>query len=181
MLSTAPENFSQVEEKANGVRRILWSALFASQCIYVIVAFVLRGQLADHPIIDPESEANLYSSLRLGFLCLAAVHLWLAGMIRNRGVGRPATHSAARPFQMPDAAWQRMSDDQRMALAGLKQRISTELAAWALSGAAGLYGIVLFIQFGRFDDLLYFIAVAAVGFILNRPQPISRHGISMSS
>jgi hypothetical protein len=181
MQTVLPANFKQIEEKAFLVRKVLWAALFASLAFYLIIGFFLQSPLTDRPIIDPQGRADLYSKLRLAFICLAAVNLWLAGLIRNKGAARPATPPGARPFQMPDAAWDQMTDEERMRLSGIKKRLTTELAAWALSEAAGLYGFVLFILFGRFNDLLFFIAIAAVGFILNRPQALSRSGIPLSS
>jgi len=174
-------NYNQIEEKIFMVRKLLWSALFASLAFYAAVGFMLRGQLSAHPIIDSGSEAALYSNLRIGLLCLAAAHLWLAGAIRGKGENQRTTGTAPRTFRVPDAAWEQLTEEQRMTLGGLKKRLTTEVVAWALSEAAGIYGFVLFFLFGSFDDLLLFIGIAVIGFVLYRPKTLSRQGIRLSS
>ena len=89
--------------------------------------------------------------------------------------------SPAEQLKLSTAQWEQLTDEQRAALVEHQKRFAAETASWAISEGPAIYGFVLFFIFGDLTDLLLFIGIAAVGFIMYRPQAISRHGITLSA
>lgn len=147
------ENF----EKGMMVARIIWTAIFGTLIIYVIVCHALaEGSFRNE--ISGNMPLDLMRNILFG---ASSIALLLAYFIRRRTVSVKQVNSITRSSS---SAWP-------LNLAQfLPKYTAAMMMSCALSEAVGIFGMILFLAGDSFQNLYLFIGVSAIAMIYFRPK-----------
>lgn len=141
-------------DKAWTVIRIIWSALFGSLGVYLIVCKVIEDQL------QPSADVP-FALLRNIFTGLSAVVFLAAYVVRKAMLKRPESNA-------PSALAQNAPGQVGHPLAA--KYLVAMLVATALSESIGVFGLVLFFLGKNTATLYQFIGTSAIAMFVYRPR-----------
>ena len=142
---------SDLTEKALGVLRVIYAALFSSLVIYgVALSAVIKGH-------DGETASPMQLRLALGFVALSTT---FAIPILRRVMFARVSGDARRAVTPSEADRTRALDTYRQ----------VQILTWALCESIALDGFVLTFLTGDLRDYLGFAALSASCFVIYRPR-----------
>jgi hypothetical protein len=128
------------------VQRIIWAALLVSLVVYGVVALAMGSR----PSGDPQQEDVMVSTFAVLALLVGGATIVLHRLAISGPVSRGALDLSSAAGQMR-LYW-------------------VSLVTWVLSESIGIYGLALFLLFGRFLHLFAFLAAAAVLLLVYAPR-----------
>ncbi len=146
-----PETRKSVDVAMKNLR-IIWGALLGSLVLYAFFAFYLRGA------IDPSAHKAFPPTLRWALYLVSVITFILAYYIRKMLM------NSKRAVK----GWTRaMGNRQSPAIA---RYTSAVVVGLAVAESIGIYGLILYVFFGKPSDLVSLMLFSAVAMILLRPK-----------
>ncbi len=140
--------------KAWTVTRIVWSALFGSLGVYLIICKILEDQLTPAPDTPVGLLKNILTGLSI--VIFFAAYYVRKTMLRTSELLGPSMAARNQPVQFQHP------------LAG--RYLVAILVAAALSESIGVFGLVLFVLSKDSATLYQFIGTSAIAMFLYRPR-----------
>ena len=147
------ENERESLRKGMVIIWIIWAALAISALIYVLLAHLLaKNWTAPQP--------DFLSILRNALYVVSIAEILIIHFFRKRML---ATRSDSRAFK--SALVTKLHPTP-----GLGKYMTVSIVSWALADSIAIYGLLLFLLGGSFNDLYLFVAVALAVMIYYRPK-----------
>jgi hypothetical protein len=132
---------------------IIWAALAISALIYVLLAHLLaKSWTAPQP--------DFLSTLRNAFYVVSTAEIFIIHFSRKWML---ATRSDSGAFKSALVT-------KHHPTPGLGKYTTVSIVSWAIADSIAIYGLLLFLLGGSFQDLYLFVAVALAVIIFYRPK-----------